>query len=58
MTVLRQILEKYNTTTADGTVKGLREAMQKVGLAGLYRGGFLKKQPFTAALACGFFMGC
>ena len=38
MSVLGQMLEKYDTTTVEGRVNGLREVMQEVALAGLYRG--------------------
>lgn len=46
MTVLRQMLEKYDTTTTEGEFNGLREVMQEIALAGLYRGGFFDKAAF------------
>jgi len=46
MTVLRQMLENYEITTVEGAVNGLREVMQEVALAGLYRGGFFDKVAF------------
>ncbi len=46
MTVLLQMLEKYDTTKTEGAFNGLREVMQEVALAGLYRGGFFDKAAF------------
>jgi hypothetical protein len=59
MSVLGQMLEKYDTTTVEGRVNGLREVMQEVALAGLYRGGFfLTGQLFTRAPVSGYFTVC
>lgn len=57
MTVLRQMLEKYDTTTSDGAVNGLREVMQEVALAGLYRGGFFEKAAFYGGTCLRIFYG-
>ncbi len=57
MTVLRKMLEKYDTTTSDGAVNGLREVMQEVALAGLYRGGFFEKAAFYGGTCLRIFYG-
>lgn len=57
MTVLQQMLEKYDTTTSDGVVNGLREVMQEVALAGLYRGGFFDKAAFYGGTCLRIFYG-
>ena len=49
MSVLGQMLEKYDTTTVEGRVNGLREVMQEVALAGLYRGGLYRGGFFDRA---------
>lgn len=57
MTVLKQMLEKYDMSTADGAVNGLREVMQEVALAGLYRGGFFDKAAFYGGTCLRIFYG-
>ncbi len=57
MSVLGQMLEKYDTTTVDGRVNGLREVMQEVALAGLYRGGFFDRAAFYGGTALRIFYG-
>ena len=57
MTILKQMLEKYDMTTADGAVNGLREVMQEVALAGLYRGGFFDKAAFYGGTCLKIFYG-
>ena len=57
MTVLRQMLENYDMTTAEGAVNGLREVMQEVALAGLYRGGFFDKAAFYGGSCLRIFYG-
>ena len=57
MTILKQMLEKYDMTTADGAVNGLREVMQEVALAGLYRGGFFDKAAFYGGTCLRIFYG-
>ena len=51
------MLEKYDTTTSDGAVNGLREVMQEVALAGLYRGGFFEKAAFYGGTCLRIFYG-
>jgi len=57
MTVLRLMLEKYDTTTTEGVLNGLREVMQEVALAGLYRGGFFDKAAFYGGTCLRIFYG-
>ena len=57
MSVLQQMLEKYDTTTADGAINGLREVIQEVALAGLYRGGFFDKAAFYGGTCLRIFYG-
>ena len=57
MSVLQQMLEKYDTATAEGAVNGLREVMQEVALAGLYRGGFFDKAAFYGETCLRIFYG-
>ncbi|NTW70319.1 MAG: nucleotidyl transferase AbiEii/AbiGii toxin family protein [Chlorobiaceae bacterium] len=51
------MLEKYDTATAEGAVNGLREVMQEVALAGLYRGGFFDKAVFYGGTCLRIFYG-
>jgi predicted nucleotidyltransferase component of viral defense system len=57
MTVLRQMLEKYDTTTTEEEFNGLREVMQEIALAGLYRGGFFDKAAFYGGTCLRIFYG-
>jgi predicted nucleotidyltransferase component of viral defense system len=57
MTVLRQMFEKYDATTTEGAFNGLREVMQEVALAGLYRGGFFDKAAFYGGTCLRIFYG-
>lgn len=57
MSVLQQMLEKYDTATAEGAVNGLREVMQEVALSGLYRGGFFDKAAFYGETCLRIFYG-
>jgi predicted nucleotidyltransferase component of viral defense system len=57
MSVLQQMLEKYDTTTAEGAINGLREVIQEVALAGLYRGGFFEKAAFYGGTCLRIFYG-
>ena len=57
MTVLKQMLEQYDMTIADGAMNGLREVMQEVALAGLYRGGFFDKAAFYGGTCLRIFYG-
>ncbi|KZK75091.1 MAG: hypothetical protein A3K90_04300 [Pelodictyon luteolum] len=55
--MLGQMLENYDTTTAEGVENGLREVMQEVALAGLYRGGFFEKAAFYGGTCLRIFYG-
>lgn len=44
--MLEQMLQKYEVTTEEQAVQALREVMQEIALAGLYRGGFFNKAAF------------
>jgi len=57
MSVLTQMLEKYDTTTVEGRVNVLREVMQEVALAGLYRGGFFDRAAFYGGTCLRIFYG-
>ena len=57
MSVLRQMLEKYDTTSAEGASNGLREVMQEIALAGLYRGGFFDRAAFYGGTCLRIFYG-
>ena len=57
MSVLGQMLEKYDATTVEGRVNGLREVMQEVALAGLYRGGFFDRAAFYGGTCLRIFYG-
>ena len=41
--MIESILQRYETPDADAYYQALREVMQEVALAGLYRGGFFSK---------------
>jgi len=55
--ILKQMLEKYETTSSDGAIHGLREVMQEIALAGLYRGGFFKDAAFYGGTCLRIFYG-
>ena len=57
MSVLQQMLETYDTTPAEGAINGLREVIQDVALAGLYRGGFFEKAAFYGVTCLRIFYG-
>ncbi len=57
MTVLKQMLENYDMTKSDGAVNGLREVMQEVALAGLYRGDFFDRAAFYGGTCLRIFYG-
>lgn len=46
MNVLENMLSKYNLTTDADVINAMREIMQEIALAGLYRGGFFNKAAF------------
>ena len=58
MSVVEQMLQKYALATHEDKTWALREVMQEIALAGLYRGGFFAKAAFYGGPACAFFMGC
>lgn len=57
MTLLEQMLSKYHPLTAEGAINGMREVMQEVALAGLYRGGFFEKAAFYGGTCLRIFYG-
>jgi len=57
VTVLLQMLGKYDKTTTEGEFNGLREVMQEIALAGLYRGGFFDKAAFYEGICLRIFYG-
>ena len=46
MTVIEEMLQKYPVFTEQDAAHAMREVMQEVALAGLYRGGFFDKAAF------------
>lgn len=46
MNLLDQMLERYALTSAEQQEQALREVMQEIALAGLYRAGFFEKAAF------------
>ena len=44
--MLEQMLQKYEVSSLDQANQALREVMQEIALAGLYRGGFFNKAAF------------
>jgi predicted nucleotidyltransferase component of viral defense system len=46
MNIVEQMLEKYPRNTDAELTLALREVMQEIALAGLYRGGFFEKTAF------------
>lgn len=44
--MLEQMLQKYEVSSVDQANQALREVMQEIALAGLYRGGFFNKAAF------------
>ena len=46
MTVLDQMLSRYELGSQESLTRALREVMQEVALAGLFRGGFFEKAAF------------
>ena len=57
MSVLEQMLAKYDATSAEGASNGLREVMQEIALAGLYRGGFFDRAAFYGGTCLRIFYG-
>ena len=46
MTIVEQMLSKYNIKTENDIVNALKEIFQEISLLGLYRGGFFNKAAF------------
>jgi predicted nucleotidyltransferase component of viral defense system len=44
--IFDQMLSRYETQSEDAQINALREVMQKIALAGLYRSGFFEKAAF------------
>jgi predicted nucleotidyltransferase component of viral defense system len=57
MTVIEQMLQKYSLVTNEDYNNALREVMQEVALAGLYRGGFFDKAAFYGGTCLRIFHG-
>ena len=55
--MLAQMLERYDLSTQDAKHQALREVMQEVALAGLYRGGFFEKAAFYGGTCLRIFYG-
>jgi predicted nucleotidyltransferase component of viral defense system len=57
MTVIEQMLQKYALNTHEDKTHALREVMQEIALAGLYRGGFFEKAAFYGGTCLRIFQG-
>ena len=57
MSVIEQMLQKYPLTSDEDYRNALREVMQEVALAGLYRGGFFSKAAFYGGTCLRIFHG-
>lgn len=57
MTVIEQMLQKYALNTHEDQTQALREVMQEIALAGLYRGGFFEKAAFYGGTCLRIFHG-
>ena len=55
--MLEQMLARYNALSDDDRYNAMREIMQEIALAGLYRGGFFKKAAFYGGTALRIFYG-
>lgn len=53
--MIREWLEEYRPANKDEALQALREIMQEVALAGLYRGGFFEKAAFYGGTALRIF---
>ena len=51
MTIIEQMLLKYDITTQDDAINALKEIFQEITLLGLYRGGFFQKACFYGGTA-------
>lgn len=57
MSVVDQMLKKYDLSTHEDTAQALREVMQEIALAGLQRGGFFDKAAFYGGTCLRIFHG-
>ena len=57
MSVVEQMLQKYALATHEDKTWALREVMQEIALAGLYRGGFFAKAAFYGGTCLRIFHG-
>ncbi|MBE0474223.1 MAG: nucleotidyl transferase AbiEii/AbiGii toxin family protein [Rhodoferax sp.] len=55
--VVEQMLQQYTAGTQEDAVQALREVMQEIALAGLYRGGFFDKAAFYGGTCLRIFHG-
>ena len=57
MSVIDQMLQKYHLASNEDHTNALREVMQEIVLAGLYRGGFFEKAAFYGGTCLRVFHG-
>ncbi len=57
MSVVEQMLQKYNLTSNEDYFNALREVTQEISLAGLYRGGFFNRAAFYGGTCLRVFHG-
>ena len=57
MSIVEQMLARYPTGSREDQVHALREVMQEIALAGLYRGGFFDKAAFYGGTCLRVFHG-
>lgn len=57
MNVFDQMIARYNIQTEDDQINAIREIMQQIALAGLYRGGFFNKAAFYGGTCLRIFYG-
>ena len=57
MSVVEQMLQKYHLISNEDYTNALREVMQEIALAGLYRGGFFDKAAFYGGTCLRVFHG-
>jgi predicted nucleotidyltransferase component of viral defense system len=55
--MIESMLKRYDTQDAEAYYQALREVMQEIALAGLYRGGFFNKAAFYGGTALRIFYG-
>lgn len=49
--MIEAMLQRYHITDAESQYQALREIMQEIALAGLYRGNFFQKAAFYGGTA-------